>query len=100
MIKKLPLKVSSSAVNALQEAGKIYPELPFIRIGIKGGAGCAGVAYSIGVDKSTDKDEIYLYESLKFAIEKGQLMHLVGLSIDYLETEQDSGFTFQNESSE
>lgn len=90
--------MSKNALNALHEAKQIYEDLPFIRIGIKGGAGCAGVAYSIGIDKATEKDEIYAFENLEFAIEKGQLMHLVGLEIDYLDSGKDKGFVFNHAS--
>jgi len=96
VIKELPLTVSKNALSALHEAKLIYKDLPFIRIGIKGGAGCAGIAYSIGIDNATEKDEIYMFENLKFAIEKGQLMHLAGMAIDYLDSGKDKGFVFNN----
>jgi len=94
--KNLPIDITKNALEALSAAKSVYKDLPYIRVGIKGGAGCAGVSYSIGIDKSNEKDELYTHENLDFAIEKGQLMHLVGLQIDYVVDGNDKGFIFNN----
>lgn len=97
MKEKLPIKISASAFQALSRVKDIYSDVPYVRIGVKGGAGCGSMAYTIGLDKKTEKDVTYLSEGIQFAIEKGQLMHLVGLEVDYKETEFEQGFVFNNE---
>lgn len=93
---ELPVSISQIALDQLSKVKKIHDEIPAIRIGIKGGGGCGGVAYSLGIDNITDKDKVYIKNDLTFVIEAGHLMHLVGLSIDYLEEGDDKGFVFES----
>jgi len=94
-----PVKITNLAIEQLRQVRRIHnhTEVPFIRIGIKGGGGCGGVANFIALDEKSEKDIIYDYENLQFAIEKGHLMYLVGLQIDYVENETDKGFVFITE---
>lgn len=93
----LPLSITEDALSRLEAALKIHPEMPSVRIGIKGGGGCGGVMYSLGLDKSTEEDQTYQHSNIQFVINKGHLMHLVGLKIDYQENEIDKGFIFNKE---
>lgn len=93
----LPLSITEKAIERLKQASKMHPEMPYVRLGIKGGGGCGGVMYNLGLDKATDKDKVYKHNDLKFVIEKGHLMHLAGLEVDFHENETDKGFVFNKE---
>ncbi len=70
------------------------PQIPAgyaLRVGLKGGA-CAA-SYLLGFDKATENDELYEIEGVKVLIDKRHLMYLIGVKIDYAETEQGLGFT-------
>jgi iron-sulfur cluster assembly protein len=70
------------------------PQIPAgyaLRVGLKGGA-CAAT-YLLGLDKATENDELYEVEGVKVLIDKRHLMYLIGVKIDFAETEQGLGFT-------
>jgi iron-sulfur cluster assembly protein len=70
------------------------PQIPAgyaLRVGLKGGA-CAAT-YLLGLDKATENDELYEVESVTVLIDKRHLMYLIGVKIDFAETEQGLGFT-------
>ena len=70
------------------------PQIPSgyaLRIGLKGGA-CAAT-YLLGLDKATENDELYEIEGVKVLIDKRHLMYLIGVQIDYAQTEEGMGFT-------
>jgi len=94
-----PVKITLAALEQLKQIRRIHnqEEVPYVRIGIKGGAGCGGVANFIALDEKSEKDTIYTYENIEFAIEKGHLMYLVGMQIDYIENDTDKGFVFISE---
>lgn len=67
------------------------PEGYALRVGLKGGA-CAAT-YLLGFDKATENDELYEVEGVKVLIDKRHLMYLIGVQIDYTQTEEGMGFT-------
>ncbi len=72
------------------------PQIPVgyaLRVGLKGGA-CAGT-YLLGLDKATENDELYEVEGVKILIDKRHLMYLIGVKIDYAQTDEGMGFTIQ-----
>lgn len=94
----LPISITPNAKQKLKTALQMHPELGYVRIGIKGGGGCGGIIHSLGLDNATDKDQKYENEEIPFIINKGHLMHLVGLEIDYIEDGEDKGFVFRQDS--
>lgn len=62
-----------------------------LRVGLKGGA--CSATYILGLDKPSEHDEIYEVENVKVVIDKRHLMYLIGVSVDFQETEQGWGFT-------
>jgi iron-sulfur cluster assembly protein len=69
------------------------PQIPdgyALRVGIKGGACSAN--YLLGLDKATEQDEIYEIEGVKVVIDRKHLMYLIGIRIDYTQTEAGLGF--------
>ncbi len=93
----LPISISSKAILQLNKVKKVHnsSSVPFVRIGIKGGGGCAGAVNFIALDEKTDKDIVYREKDIDFVIEKGHLMYLVGMQIDYIENDLEKGFVFE-----
>lgn len=69
------------------------PEGYALRLGLKGGA--CSATYLLGLDKATENDELYTVDGVKVLIDKRHLMYLIGLRIDYAETESGMGFTIE-----
>jgi len=69
------------------------PQIPpgyALRVGIKGGACSAN--YLLGLDKATEQDEIYEVDGVNVVIDRKHLMYLIGVKIDYTQTEEGMGF--------
>jgi len=66
------------------------PEGYALRVGIKGGACSAN--YLLGLDKASESDEIFEVEGVKVVIDRKHLMYLIGIKIDYTQTEAGMGF--------
>ncbi|TDE16246.1 HesB/IscA family protein [Dyadobacter psychrotolerans] len=62
-----------------------------LRVGLKGGA-CSGT-FLLGFDTQTDFDQLYLIEGIRVYIDRRHLMYVVGLSVDYEEGLNGSGYT-------
>lgn len=80
----------------LQEmkTAKGIPDSFHVRVGVKDNAGCQGVNYMMGFDHPLPTDEVYEIGGHRFAVDKGHVMHIVGMTIDYTEEENSRGFTF------
>ncbi len=96
---ELPFLLSASALNELESIllSKKIPEGYGVRLGIKG-SGCAGVSYVIGFDTVTEGDKIYRSDTLVFLIAKKHLLYISGLSIDFMDTNEERGFFFEHHS--
>ena len=95
MKKKLPISISEQALSKIleiREDKKIADDY-YLRLGVKP-AGCGVGSYIIGFDHSDEKDEIFDLGTIKVVVEKIQLMHLAGKSVDYGESEGETGFIF------
>lgn len=64
-----------------------------LRVGLKGGA--CSASYLLGLDKATENDELYVVDEVKILIDRRHLMYLIGVKIDYAETDAGFGFTIQ-----
>ena len=97
MEKKAPVSITPKAVEKIREirSAKQIAEDYLLRLGVKS-AGCGVASYIIGFDHSNEKDEVFEIDSLKIAIEKIQVMHLAGKSVDYGEADGETGFIFRD----
>ena len=86
------IEISKKAQDEIHKALTIkgIPEGYFLRVGIKGGACSAN--YLLGFDKKEGNDEIHNIQGIDVLINKGHLMYLIGLTIDF--EEEGNGFTF------
>lgn len=84
--------------RALEEIRRIksqknIPEGYGLRVGAEGG-GCSGYSYILGFDKKKEKDDYYDLEGIQVFIEKRHGMFVLGMEIDFAETEEGMGFVF------
>ena len=87
-----PVKITLSAREAIQDtrqANKI-PDTYGLRVGIKGG-GCSGT-FLLGFDTPTPHDEQHLVEGVSVLIDRRHLMYVLGVTVDYTEGPDGSGF--------
>ncbi len=93
-MEQLPVHLTELAtkeiINIMQHKG-IPPEYR-LRIGIKGG-GC-GATFLLGFDKPQSHDLEYQYAQIPILIDKRHLMYLLGLEVDFEDTQEGRGFTF------
>jgi iron-sulfur cluster assembly protein len=71
-------------------ANKI-PDTYGLRVGIKGGA-CSGTVL-LGFDTQSEFDQMYLIDGVRVYIDRRHLMYVVGISVDYEEGLNGSGYT-------
>lgn len=67
-----------------------------LRIGVKGGRGCAGVNYMLGFDTEKEGDISYEQSGIKILIKKKEMMFLMGLEVDFYDGADERGFLFKN----
>jgi iron-sulfur cluster assembly accessory protein len=93
--KRPPFTFSDKAFRQIMQLKEqlLISENQYLRVGIKGG-GCAGVSYLLAFDFKEEDDTVYEYLGLSFLVKKSHGMHVVGMHIDYDETQ--GGFEFQS----
>ncbi|WP_025761819.1 HesB/IscA family protein [Dyadobacter tibetensis] len=88
-----PISISlraKSEIFSTLSANKI-PETYGLRIGLKGGA-CSG-SIMLGFDTQTSSDQVYWIDGVKVYIDKKHLMYVLGVSVDYEDGLNGSGYT-------
>ena len=83
-------------VNRYKDENKIEAET-FLRVGATAG-GCSGYSYQLEFDNAFDgeKDEQYESYGVKVVVDKKSQLLLDGTTIDWHESLEQSGFTFEN----
>jgi iron-sulfur cluster assembly accessory protein len=68
-----------------------------LRVAVVGG-GCSGFSYHMAFENQINEnsDNVYEFEGLKVLVDQMSEMYLDGISIDYIETIEGSGFKFNN----
>jgi iron-sulfur cluster assembly accessory protein len=67
-----------------------------IRIAVVGG-GCSGFSYSLNFESTANiLDKTYTFDGVKVFVDPASLLYLEGVTVDYLETLEGSGFKFDN----
>lgn len=88
-----PIQLTEAArieIRSTLEANKI-PDTYGLRVGLRGGA-CSG-SFLLGFDTATEHDQTYLVEGIKVLIDKRHLMYVIGVSVDFEEGVNGSGYT-------
>ena len=73
-----------------------------LRVSVLGG-GCSGFSYHMATEDISDSkehkghaDNIFDFDGLKVFVDQMSMMYLDGVTIDYRETLQGAGFSFEN----
>lgn len=90
-----PVELTTEAIKEVKNiiANKGIPKDYALRIGIKGG-GCGAMGYVIGFDKSDKEDINYSCDEVSIIINKKHVMYLIGLKVDFEDTADSRGFSF------
>lgn len=93
----IPVTFSERAIHEvkLTLASKKIPSGYGLRVGVRGG-GCAGVSYILGFDEKSDNDLTFEVQGVQVYMEKKDVMHLIGMKVDFYEGNDARGFTFVN----
>ena len=91
---QITYKAKTEIISTL-EANKI-PDTYGLRVGLKGGS-CSGT-FLLGFDTKTEHDQLYLIDGIRVYIDKRHLMYVIGLSVDYEEGMNGSGYTVSSHS--
>jgi iron-sulfur cluster assembly protein len=82
-------------VIAVKNENNIGDEMR-LRIGAQSGS-CSGMQYVMGFDdKENPGDKVVELDSMSVIIDNKSLFYLMGVTLDYKETEHGSGFVFNN----
>jgi iron-sulfur cluster assembly accessory protein len=95
--KKSPIILTPQAIAKVREVMATQDPLPAgLRIGVAGG-GCSGFQYSMAFENQSGMmDKVFSFEDLKVFVDATSLMYLDGCVVDYVETNETSGFKFDN----
>ncbi|WP_338029992.1 HesB/IscA family protein [Fulvivirga sedimenti] len=91
-----PVKITEEAAREVKNImdNKNIPDGYALRIGVRGGKGCAGVNYYVGFDKQKDSDLRYESLGIPVLVNKAETMYLIGVTLDFYEGADARGFTF------
>jgi iron-sulfur cluster assembly protein len=92
------VQLTPTAVTKVKEIlQQQTPEPAGLRVAVVGG-GCSGFSYHMAFENQVNKDSdnVYEFEGLKVLVDQMSEMYLEGVSIDYIETLEGSGFKFNN----
>jgi iron-sulfur cluster assembly accessory protein len=92
------LQLTPTAVSKVKEIlSQQNPSPAGLRVAVVGG-GCSGFSYHMAFENQVNEtsDNVYEYEGLKVLVDQMSEMYLEGVSIDYIETLEGSGFKFNN----
>lgn len=67
-----------------------------LRLGTRNG-GCSGISYAIGFDNERyDNDRLFQVEGLSVVIDARSVFYFMGVTLDYIDGPEGSGFIFSN----
>jgi iron-sulfur cluster assembly protein len=92
------VQLTPTAITKVKEIlSQQTPEPAGLRVAVVGG-GCSGFSYHMAFENQVNKDadNVYEFEGLKVLVDQMSEMYLEGVSIDYIETLEGSGFKFNN----
>jgi len=90
------IELTSKAQEQLIRFLKDDPKNKYVRIGVLGG-GCSGFSYSMSLTATYESDWTTIeYPNITLVVDPMSLMYLENVTVDYVESLQGSGFTFNN----
>jgi iron-sulfur cluster assembly protein len=93
MLQLTPMAVTKVKEILLQQT----PAPTGLRVAVVGG-GCSGFSYHMAFENQVNEssDNIYNFDGLQVLVDQMSEMYLEGVSIDYIESLDGSGFKFNN----
>ena len=94
-----PVKITDQALTEILKIFKTkgIPQDYGLRLGVKGGHGCASVNFILGFDTQKETDLTWLVSDFKLLIQKSELIFLIGKKIDFHEGVDARGFIFKDQ---
>ena len=95
-----PVSITDKAITAVKEImnSKDIPNNYGLRIGLENmGASCGSTQYVLGFDQKTDADLVYEINAVPVYIKKAEVLHVSGLTLDYVTEGEISGFSFKKD---
>jgi iron-sulfur cluster assembly protein len=92
------VQITPVAITKVKEIlSQQTPSPTGLRVAVVGG-GCSGFSYHMAFENAVNEgaDNIYEFDGLKVMVDQMSEMYLEGVSIDYIETLEGSGFKFNN----
>ena len=92
------LQLTPVAVTKVKEIlSQQTPAPTGLRVAVVGG-GCSGFSYHMAFENQVnqDSDNVYDFDGLQVLVDQMSEMYLEGVSIDYIESLEGSGFKFNN----
>jgi iron-sulfur cluster assembly protein len=92
------VQITPTAVTKVKEIlSQQTPSPAGLRVAVVGG-GCSGFSYHMAFENQVNEgaDNVYEFDGLKVLVDQMSAMYLDGVSIDYIETLEGSGFKFNN----
>jgi iron-sulfur cluster assembly accessory protein len=92
------VQLSPVAVTKVKEILSSQNPVPAgLRVAVVGG-GCSGFSYHLAFENQINEasDNVYEFDGLKVLVDQMSEMYLDGVSIDYIESIEGSGFKFNN----
>lgn len=96
----IPIKISEEALKEIRNImeNKNIPSDYGLRVGVRGSGGCsaAGMNYMLGFDKQKRTDKIFEIEGVPVYIDKGHVMYIIGMEVQFQDDNDTRGFIFVN----
>lgn len=90
------IQITENAIRKMKDVLAQQEEPLSIRISVIG-QGCAGFGYKMALEEQAQMlDKTYNFDGIKVLVDQASLVYLDGVTIDYLETLEASGFKFDN----
>ncbi len=96
-MENIPIKITERAAEEIKKiiAHKNIPTNYMLRVGVKGG-GCGGATFFLAFDTPKAQDTIYQTAfGFPCTLQKGHLLYLLDVMIDYEERRDEQGFLFR-----
>ncbi|RYY84571.1 MAG: iron-sulfur cluster assembly accessory protein [Chitinophagaceae bacterium] len=92
-----PVSFTASAASEIARllASPEYDAGKELRIGVKGG-GCSGLSYVLEFDERKENDMDYEANGVRFIMDRGHELYLLGVQVDWENGLSNRGFTFSN----
>jgi iron-sulfur cluster assembly accessory protein len=88
--------ITPAAAVKIRELMAQETDVSVLRVAIEGG-GCSGFQYGLGFDHGAQEgDHEFELEGVKVVVDPFSAPYLMGATVDYLETIQESGFKIDN----